>query len=232
MSRADSTSTHADQVDAATTELDRSLRRLHLTRSDRRTVVDDVRADLQAAADDGVDPATLLGPDVDAFARAAIDAGGFTPQPRDHLRVVGGGVITAIAVVAAAYVLIVMVLTPILSAAFTLDGRYPEAGPLVVYGALVLLGLAGTLVGLRQLLAGRPAARETFRRAALLLPIGAAAGIAGLLAAAGAPGYRATPGAVTLQGLYVVLGIAVALGTARWWALHTAPDEHVTASVR
>ncbi|MCZ2805371.1 hypothetical protein O2W18_09680 [Modestobacter sp. VKM Ac-2983] len=230
MSRADNKTVPGEQIDATIAELDRSLRRLHLTRSDRRTVLEEVRVDLQAAADDGVSPAALIDSDIDAFAREAIEVGGYIPRPRDYPRVLLGGILTAVGVVVAAYVLIVLILTPLLSSWFTLPGSYPSAGPLLVYGALVLAGLIGTLAGLRWLLAGRPAARATLRKAALLLPIGAAAGIAGLLAVADDPDYRTTEGTVTVQALLVVLGVAVALGIARWWALRTTSDDTTSTS--
>ena len=224
MSTPDNAPDRTEQIHAVTAELDRRLRRMHLSRDDRRTVVDDVGADLRAAAADGVSPEALVGPDIDAFARKTIDAGGYRPRPRDYPRVLAGGVLAAVLVVVAAYWLIVGVLQPLLASWFTLDGHYPTAGPVVVYVAIALAGLLGTLAGLRWLLAGRPAARPTLTRAALLLPIGAADGIAAVIALARDPDYSSTPGTVTLQVLFVLLGVALALGVARWWAVRTTRD--------
>ncbi|MCZ2847907.1 hypothetical protein [Modestobacter sp. VKM Ac-2978] len=216
------------QVHAALTELDRSLQRLHLTRADRRAIVADVRTDLQAAAADGVSPAALVGPDVDAFARETVEAGGYRPRPRGYPRLVIGGVLTAIVAVVVAYLLVVEVLTPLLASWFTLDGSYPTAGPIVAYVGIALVGLLGTFLGVARLSAGRPAARATRTRTAQLLPVGAAVGIAGAVAVAQ---QDLTTGAtVTGQVLVVLLAIAVALGIARWWALGSAADENAAAA--
>jgi hypothetical protein len=224
VSTPDSTPVRSEQIDQVTEELDRSLRRMHLSRNDRRTVVDDVRADLETAAADGVSPDALVGWDVDAFARKTVDAGGYRPQPRDYPRVLAGGILATVVVVVAAYWLIVGVLQPLFASWLTLDRHYPTAGPVVVCAAIALVGLLGTLAGLRWLLAGRTAARPTLRRAALLLPIGGASGIAAAIALAHDPDYNSTPGAVTLQVLFVLLGVAVALGVARWGAVRTLAD--------
>ena len=218
------------QIDAATADLNRRLRRLRITRRDRRAIVEEIRSDLQTAAADGVSPAVLIGPDVDVFAREAIEAGGYRPRPYDYPRVLTGGILAAVAAVVVGYLLIVEVLTPVLSSWFTLDGRYPSAGPVVAYGAIALAGVLGVLAAVRWLLAGRPAARETLHRAALLVPIGAAAGVAAVIAVARDADYRLTGAAVTVQVLFVVLGVAAALGVARWWALHTVTDGDDQAS--
>lgn len=227
MAKLDSATVRPEQIHAATAQLDRSLRRLHLARGDRRAIVDEVRGDLQTAASDGVSPAALLGSDMDAFAREAIAAGGYRPRTRDYPRVLAGGILAAGVVVVAAYLLIVMVLQPLFASWFTLDEHYPNAGPAVVYGAIALVGLLGTLAALKWLLAGRPAARATWRRSVLLTPVGAVAGIAGVVAVERDPAYSATGATVTLQVLFVVLGVAAALGIARWWALRadTASDD-------
>lgn len=218
------------QIDAATADLDRRLRRLRITRRDRRTIVEEIRTDLHTAAADGVSPEVLIGPDIDAFAREAIEAAGYRPPSRDYPRVITGGILAAAAAVVAGYLLIVEVLTPFLSSWFTLGGSYPTAGPLVAYGGIVLVGLLGVLAAGRWVLADRPASRETLHRAALLLPIGAAAGAAAVTAVARDPDYRLTVATVAVQVLFMALGIAAALGVARWWALRTVTDGNHQAS--
>ena len=52
MSVPDSAPVRTEQIEAVTTELDRRLRRMHLSRDGSRTVVDGVRADLGTAAAD------------------------------------------------------------------------------------------------------------------------------------------------------------------------------------
>lgn len=228
----DSGSVPTKQVSSAVSDLDRRLRRMRVARSDRRMIVEEVRADLQAAAADGVGPAVLLGPDVDAFARRAIGAGGYRTRPRDYPRILAGGVLMAGIVIVAMCWLIMGVLQPAFSSWFDLDGRYPTLGPIVVFGGIALAGLLGALIGLRTMLGKDPAARATVRRAALLLPIGSAAGVVAVLAVANSPDYRSTPGVVTVQVLFVVGGAAIALVAARWWAVQVSdadsgrkPDE-------
>ncbi len=210
--------------------MDRRLRRLHIARGDRRTFVDEVRSDLQTAAAEGVSPAALLGPDIDAFAREAIQAGGYRPQPHDYQRVlVGGGLAAAVAVVGA-YFLIVELLTPALASVFELDGHYPTGGPVMASVAIALISLLGLLAALKRLLAGRPAVRETLIRVALLTPLGALAGIAGAVAVARAPDYTATEANAYMQVLFLVLPVLAALGVSRWWAVRTSTDRDDPAS--
>jgi hypothetical protein len=181
--------------------------------------VADVRGDLQAAAADGVGPAVLIGPDVDAFARRAIEEGGYRPRPGDYARVVTGAVLGAVVTVVAGFLLVVVVLQPALASWFTLDGHYPAAGPVVVYGAT---GLLGSLVTLGRVLTGRPAARATVRRAALLTPLGVAAGVVAATALAHRPGYPIGAGSIAPQALCVVLPFVAALLVSRWWALRAS----------
>lgn len=156
----------AAQVDAAAAELDMSLRRLDIARADRRALVDDVRADLERAAEDGVAPAELVGADLDAFAREAVEASGCRPRLRDYPVVALNGTLAAAAAVAGGFALVVLLLQPLLAQTFTLDRHYPTAGPVLAYTAVAVLGLLGTFGALHQFLAGRPARRETLLRAA------------------------------------------------------------------
>jgi hypothetical protein len=224
VSEPDTVPTAAAQIRAVTAELDRRLRRLRLARGDRRTIVDEVRGDLQMAAADGVSPETLVGTDVDAFAREAVEAGGYRARPQDYPRVRAGGILAAGVTLVAAYLLIIELLQPALASWFTLDGDHPTAGPVVVLGGIAVVGVLGTLGALAWLLAGRPAARETVRRAALLIPFGVAVGIAAAVAVARDPGYAATVATVSTQVALVALPVVAALGISRWRAVRTAAD--------
>jgi hypothetical protein len=213
----------AAQIDAAISALDRRLRRLHIGRDDRRALVDDVRSDLRAAAADGVTPEELIGPDIGAFAREAVEAAGYRSRPHDLSRVLTGGALAGVVAVVAGYLLIVGVLQPALASWFTLDGRYPSAGPVVVYGAVALLGVVGLLAALKWwVLAGRPAVRATVLRAAVLLPVVAAAGIAGAVAVARDPAYTVTAGTIVVQVLLVAVPVLAAVGLARYWAVRSS----------
>ena len=232
MSEPDRAPAAAAQIRAVTAELDRSLRRLKLARGDRRTIVEEVRGDLQTAAADGASPETLIGPDVDAFAREAVEAGGYRPRPHDYPRTLVGGVLAAGVTLVAAYLLIVELLQPALASWFTLDGDYPSAGPVVVLGGIAVVGVLGTLGALAWLLADRPAARETVRRAALLLPFGVFVGIAAAFAVARDPDYSVTVATVSTQVALVAFPVIAALGISRRWALRTVvnPEEHAEAA--
>ena len=222
MSEPDSAPAVAAQIRSITAELDRRLRRLRLARADRQAIVSEVRGDLQTAAADGVSPETLIGPDIDAFAREAVEAGGYRPRPHDYPRTLVGGILAAGVAVVAAYLLIVVLLPPVLASWFSLDGHYPSLGPAVAFGGIAVVAVLGTLRALAWLLAGRPAVRETVRRAALLVPIGAAIGIAANLVVGRDPDYAVTGPTLLTQVLLVVVPVAAALGISRWWAVRTA----------
>jgi hypothetical protein len=213
------TSTPVDpaEIDAAVADLDRRLRRLHLPRADRRAIGDDVRGDLRAAADDGIRPADLIGPDVDAFAREAVEQGGYRPWRPEYLRAVLGGVLGALVCLFVGYWLVVGA-QQLLAATFTLDRHYPVAGPAVVVAGVAVLALLGALVVLGRVLAGRQAARATVRRAALLLPsavvVGAGAAAAGAL-------VPDEPWPVAVLVLCIAVPFVAALWLSRAWALHS-----------
>ena len=219
MSAPDRTSVSPDKIRAATADLDRALRRLHLTRGDRQAIVAEVRGDLQSAAADGVAPATLIGPDVDTFARDAIEAGGYEPRPRDYPRLLVGGVLAAAGAVVLGYLLVVVLLQPLLASWFTLDDHYPTAGPVVAFAGIAVVGLFGCFAFVHRLLAGRPAQRETLTRAAVLTPLAAAGGIAAAAAVARDPQYSGSFATVAIQVLLVALPVLAALAVSRWWAL-------------
>jgi hypothetical protein len=212
------------RIRAITAELDRSLRRLRLSRADRQTIVGEVRGDLETATADGVSPEALIGPDVDAFARAAVEAAGYRPRAQDYPRILSGGVLGAGVAVVAAYLLIVELLQPALASWFDLDGRFPSLGPAVVFGGIAVVAVLGTLGALGWLLAGRSAARATVTRAALLVPIAAATGLAAVVAVGRDPDYTLGVPTVIGQALLVLVPVVAALSFARWWALRTAAD--------
>ena len=206
------------EVDAAVADLDRRLRRLHLARGDRRAIVDDVRGDLVAAAADGVRPEALIGPDVDAFAREAMEQGGYRPWRPEYVRTVLGGVLGALLGLFVAYWLVIG-LQELFASWFTLHGHYPVAGAVLVFAAVGVLGMAGALVALGRVLAGLPAARATVRRAALLLPAAVVVGVGAAIAVALLPDRPVGSGTVAVMVLCVAVPYAAALGVSRWWAL-------------
>ncbi|MFL6097942.1 MAG: hypothetical protein ACJ71Y_21025, partial [Blastococcus sp.] len=157
MSGTDGATNTTSQRDAATAELERALRRLHIAADDRRAIVAEVRADLEAAAADGRNPSALIGPDIATFAREAAEARGHQPRQAQYPRVAIGGTVAAVGGAAAAYLLIVEFLVPLFSSWFDLAGHYPVAGPVVAWAGMALGAVLVTLVVLHLLLTGRAA---------------------------------------------------------------------------
>jgi hypothetical protein len=212
--------TTTSQLDATTAELERALRRLHLAVSDRRAIVAEVRADLEAAVADGMSPSALIGPDVETFAREAAEARGYRPRQSQYPRVALGGTLAAVVGAGAAYLLIVEFLVPLFASWFDLPGDYPVAGPVVAYAGMAVAAVLVTLLVLHRLLMGRTAARQTVRRAAVLVPLATAGGIA--VAAAVGRSNDYSVGVAVVQAVLIVVPVALALVGARWWAVREA----------
>ena len=220
MSGTDGATNTTSQVDAATAELERALRRLHIAADDRRAIVAEVRADLEAAAADGRNPSALIGPDIVTFAREAAEARGHQPRQAQYPRVAIGGTLAAVGGAVAAYLLIVEFLVPLFSSWFDLDGHYPVAGPVVAWAGMALAAVLVTLVVLRVLLTGRAAVRETVRRASVFVPLAMAGGIAAAVAVGQSNDYAV--GVVVVEAVLIVVPVAIALVAARWSAVGRA----------
>jgi hypothetical protein len=76
-------------VDALVTATDRQWRALGVHPDDRVTLAADLRAELEAAAADGVDPADLVGADVTGFARRVAEEAGVERTPPLYGQVLG-----------------------------------------------------------------------------------------------------------------------------------------------
>jgi hypothetical protein len=222
MSTPDTAQTAVD-VESAARDLDRELRRLRIPRSGRAELLAEVRADLRAAADDGIRHDALLG-DVGAFAREAVAARGWTPRPRDWWSATSTAVTVGAVALGLGYLLLVEVLNPLLSTWVDLGRHYPVAGPVLVYAGLALIGLAGALTGFGSFLAGRPAARNSVLRAALLLPLAAALGVGVAILFGRSQAYSTAPQVVLVEVMVVGIACAAALWLARWWGLRSGAD--------
>ncbi|MEJ5912844.1 hypothetical protein [Pseudokineococcus sp. 1T1Z-3] len=211
----------AAEVDAATRSLDRSLRRLHLTRTDRRAVVADVRADLLEAATQRVPPEALLGPDVDAFAREAVASGGYVAQPRDSARSVVAGLLGLGVGLALGFWLVFWVAWPFFTSRFDLVGHHPEAGLTVAVSGLTLAALLGAVVTLAVALRGRPAAGATLVRVVPMLVL-VSVGVVGVgvpLLGAEVAWPVSDEVVVATAALVLVLLVTAPVVAARRWAL-------------
>lgn len=223
MPRAASVTTSSGETDVSIRQLNRSLRRLGVSRADRLAITEDVRGDLHAAAAEGVRPAALIGSDVDAFARQALEAGGYEPTTKDYQRLLITCTLAAAVGVPALYLLLSYVVHPLFVNWFELDGSYPTAGPVLAYAFMVLTGTGVIIAALYASLAGRPARSETLTRAALLTPVGGALGIVAVLAVMDRPGFDLSEASIFTQLLPAgAIPVLTAIGTARWWARRAA----------
>jgi hypothetical protein len=179
--------------------LEREWRRMRLSRADQRELVSEVTADLSAAAADGVSPATMLGADLPRFAREAAQARGYAPVPTEYRRTLLGGVLGTLIALFVGYVLV--------NVAYRVLTDQLE----LLWGALGVVCVVGTLGGLTRALRHRDAARATVVRAAVLVPLVPLALAVGLLV--GPP-----PSSYVAAGL-VLGGWVAAIAAARWWAL-------------
>ncbi|MCA0144080.1 hypothetical protein [Blastococcus sp. LR1] len=218
------TATTTGEIESAIRALDRELIRLRIPRRDRAEVVTEVGEDLRAGAADGLTPDALLG-DVATFAREAVSARGLVSRPHDSwngaaIALAGGGVALVLG-----YLLFLEVLNPLFSRWFELDGRYPHAGPALVYALLALTALGVGLTAYGRFLAGRPAARASVVRAAVLLPVAAALGVAAAIWFGWTQDYSTAIPVVLVELLLVAAPCAGALWLARWWGLRAAAPE-------
>lgn len=211
-------------------QLDQAWRRLGVPRNDRRLLAADLRPDLQAAAADGLDPAGLLTPDVDTFAQLLADAHGVAQVPPRLADVQLGGLLGAILalVLGAASA---TGLQRVLTDRVQLSGRYPVAGPVLVFGLLAAAGFLGCLLGIHLAVRGRPAAGATVRRAALFLPLMAGLGVGLAVALGKSTDYSDAPAVALAECGIVIVSCAVALVAARRSAIDavaTRPMVHQT----
>lgn len=151
MSTPDTAPTTAE-VEAAVRALDRELRRLRIPRAGRTELVGEVRADLRAAAADGLTPDALLG-DVEAFAREAAVERGHLLLPRDSWAGAAVALVAGAGALVVGYLLIEL-LHPVLTRWVQLDGHYPVAGPV-----LGVRGVGGARAG-RRTRGLRPSSRR------------------------------------------------------------------------
>lgn len=202
-------------------QLDRAWRRIGVPHSDRRLLAAELAPDLQAAAADGHEPADLLTPDVDTFAERLAEAHGVRLVPPRHANVQLGGLLGAVLALVTGAGLVVG-LQPLLTSKVELSGRYPVAGAVLVFASLAVLGLLGCLLGIYAAVRGRPAAGATVRRAALLLPLTAAVGVALAVALGRSTDYSDAPSVVLAECGIVAVSCAGALLAARRSAVDAA----------
>lgn len=198
-------------------QLDRAWRRLGVPHSDRRLLAAELAPDLLAADADGHDPADLLTPDVDTFARRLAEAHGVRQVSPRYANVLLGGLLGGALTLA-----VCAALTPVVQAFLTSRVELSKDSPLagaggavLFFGALAVLGLLGCLLGTCVAVRHHPAAGATVRRVALFLPPAAAVGVALAVALGRSTDYSTAPQVVLAECVIVILSCSVALAAAR-----------------
>ncbi|MEV6846061.1 hypothetical protein [Actinoplanes sp. NPDC051411] len=204
-------------VDELVTVTDRQWRKLGVGPGDRATLAADLRAELEAAAADGLDPAGLVGADVAGFARRVAEEAGVERTPPLYGPVLGVATAGAVLSLIVGYG-VVIGLHDVFVAAFDLPRGthvpiWLAAG--IFYGGVAAVVIAGAAVGVRLVLRQTSRIRDTATRMSLLLPPALTAAI---LAAAGvgwALDFALTPAVIGAEGAIVLAGFLAATAAAR-----------------
>ncbi|MCO8277235.1 hypothetical protein M1L60_42335 [Actinoplanes sp. TRM 88003] len=217
-------STSTSLVDDLLATADREWRALGVQRDDRAALAADLRADLEAAAGDGLDPAQLLGASPREFALRVAEEAGVGRTPPRYGQVLGVATVGALLALVVGF-LGVIGLHQILVAAFDLPPglRVPvwlAAG--VFYGGVAAVAVTGAVLAVRFGLRDAPRIRHTAARMALLLPPAVAASIAAAVALGWSFDFPLTPLIMGAEAAIVLGGFLAATTLARRWSIRTA----------
>ncbi|MFF5228599.1 hypothetical protein [Dactylosporangium sp. NPDC000521] len=156
-------------IDDAIATADRAWRAHGVGRADRVNLAADLRADLAAAAEDGI------GPDVPGFARRLADEAGVRRAPREYLRFLRTSIIGALLGGAVGFV-VLMVVHPLMVYLFDLPRSVKVPIALaagVFYGTVVALAVTGSVVAVRVGLRDLPYMGNTAKAMTVLIPVAA-----------------------------------------------------------
>lgn len=195
-----------------------------VARRDRATLAADLRAELEAAAADGLDPAELLGHDPDGFAHRIAEEAGVRRMPARYGQLLGVAFMGGALSLVVGYVVVLRVYRA-LSAAFDLprDLRVPLwVDAAVFYGAVVAVVVAGAVLAVRVALRDLPRIRATGTRMTLLLPPALAVAIAAASGFGWLFDYPLHPLAIGTEAAIVLAAFLTATGLARRWSLTEA----------
>jgi hypothetical protein len=204
-------------VDGLVTATDRQWRALGVRPGDRVTLTADLRAELEAAAADGLDPADLVGADVAGFALRVAEEAGVERTPPLYGQVLGvatGGALLSLIV---GYCLVIG-LHELFVALFDLprDVHVPiwlAAG--VFYGGVAAVVVTGAALGVRLVLRHAARIRDTARKMGVLLPLTLTAAIVAAIAFGGAFHFSLNPAVVGAEATIVLGGFLAGTATAR-----------------
>lgn len=212
-----------DPIDGVLAAADRALRRYGIDAADRASLLADLRLDLQAAAEDGIGPDRLLGPDVAGFARRLADEAGLARHHSERERLLRAALIGAAIGAAVGYAL--------------LKGAYPrfvqmmdlprsldvpvQVTVTVYYGVPAAIVVAAAVIAVRVALRGVPRIRETARAMAVLLPLAGMLVTPVTMAFAWSTGYSVALPVVLAEIAMVLAALGGATLLARRWALRS-----------
>jgi hypothetical protein len=208
-------------VDRLVAATDRRWRALGVRAGDRAALTADLRAELEAADADGLDPADLIGADVEGFARRVAEEAGVDRTPPLYGPVLGVATVGALLSLIVGYCL-VMGLHDVFTALFDLPRGthvpiWLAAG--VVYAGIGAVVVIGAAVGVRFGLRHAIRIRETARRMGLLLPPALTAAVAIAVTVGGLLDYALNPVVIGTEGTIVLAGFLVATAAARRLAI-------------
>ncbi|SCG74771.1 hypothetical protein [Micromonospora humi] len=214
-------STSTSNVDGLLAAADREWRALGLNRRDRVTLAADLRAELEAAVEDGFDPAQLLGGDPTDFALRIAEEAGVERVPPRYGQVLGVASMGGMLCLVLGYVLVTG-LHEAFVAAFDLprNVRVPvwlAAG--VFYGGVAATVVAGAVLAVRVVLRDAPRIRRTAVRMALLLPPALVAATAAAATFGWALDFPLTPLAIGAEAAIVLAAFLAATALARRWSV-------------
>jgi hypothetical protein len=204
-------------VDGLVTATDRQWRALGVRPGDRMTLTADLRAELEAAAADGLDPADLVGADVIGFARRVAEEAGVERTPPLYGQVLGVATAGALLSLIVGYCA-VMGLHEVFVAAFDLPrGVHVPIwlAAAVFYGGVAAVVVSGAALGVRLVLRHASRIRDTARKMSLLLPPALTAAIAAAAAVGWALDFALTPAVIGAEAAIVLAGFLAATATAR-----------------
>ena len=201
------------RAEALVADIDRRLRRHHLTRADRRAITGDLLGDLRAAEADGRDPAVMIGSDLDGFVSRTLEEGGYVTARRNPLQAALLVTLAAVPVVVVAHAAVIEVLVPLFTAVVSVHADFPGTGVAGGWAGVWLLNVLVVLAVLAAVLRGHPAARVTFATAAVVVPLAGAVAVASNILIIYTTS-QITAGSITAQVISVLLPLVGALAVA------------------
>jgi hypothetical protein len=210
-------------VDGLVSATNRQWQALGVRPGDRVALTADLRAELEAAAADGLDPADLVGADVTGFARRVAEEAGVEQTPPRYGPVLGVATAGALLSLVVGYC-VVMGLHEVFVAAFDLPRGVQVPiwlAAAVFYGGVAAVVVAGAALGVRLVLRHVARIRETARTMGLLLPPALTVAIVVAVAVGWVFGFALDPAVIGAEAAIVLAGFLAATAMARRLSITT-----------